>query len=197
VTSGTALVTPGRIATEDDAVTATAIPRVASEEAAASVAGRGVRISVVRLPPSVHGEGDHAFVPALIGLARQKGMSVYVGDGHNRWPAVHRLDAARLFRLVLEKGAAGARYHGVAEEGIPFRDIAGNIGAHLNMPVAGKTPQEAARHFDWFAHFAALDNPASSRRTREVLGWQPQQPGLIADLDRGHYFASGAAGMAA
>jgi nucleoside-diphosphate-sugar epimerase len=190
ITSGTALVTPGRIATEDDAVTATAIPRAASEEAAALVAGRGVRVSVVRLPPSVHGEGDHAFVPTLIGLARQKGISAYVGDGHNRWPAVHRLDAAHLFRLVLEKGAAGARYHGVAEEGVPFRDIAGTIGAHLNVPVVGKTPEEAAKHFDWFAHFAALDNPTSSRRTREVLGWQPQQPGLIADLDRGHYFAS-------
>jgi nucleoside-diphosphate-sugar epimerase len=190
VTSGTGLVTPGRIATEDDAVTSTTIPRVASEEAAASVAGRGVRISVVRLPPSVHGEGDHAFVPALIGMAREKGISAYVGDGHNRWPAVHRLDAAQLFRLVLEKGVAGARYHGVAEEGIPFRDIAGAIGAHLNVPVVGKTPDEAAIHFGWFAHFAALDNPASSRRTREVLGWQPRQPGLIADLDRGRYFAS-------
>lgn len=188
VTSGTGLVTPGRIATEDDAVTSTAIPRVASEEAAASVARRGVHISVVRLPPSVHGEGDHAFVPALIGMAREKGMSAYVGDGHNRWPAVHRLDAAQLFKLVLEKGAAGARYHGVAEEGIAFRDIAAAIGGPLNVPVVGMGPDEAARHFDWFMHFAALDNPTSSRRTRELLGWQPTQAGLIADLSRGRYF---------
>ena len=189
VTSGTGLVTPGRIATEDDAATSGSIPRVASEEAAASVAARGVRISVVRLPPSVHGEGDHAFVPALIGMARQKGVSVYVGDGRNLWPAVHRLDAAKLFRLVLEGGSA-QRYHGVAEEGVPFRDIAGVIGRSLNVPVVGKTPGEAAGHFGWFAHFAALDNPASSRRTREQLGWQAGQPGLIADLERGHYFAA-------
>ena len=121
---------------------------------------------------------------------QRRHISAYVGDGHNRWPAVHRLDAAQLFRLVLEKGAAGARYHGVAEEGVPFRDIAATIGAHLNVPVVGKSPDEAAKHFGWFTHFAALDNPASSRRTREVLGWQPKQPGLIADLDRGDYFAS-------
>ena len=189
VTSGTGLVTPGRIATEDDAPTSNFIPRVASEEAAASVAARGVHVSVVRLPPSVHGEGDHGFVPALIGMAREKGVSAYVGDGHNRWPAVHRLDAARLFRLVLEKGTAGARYHGAAEEGVPFRDIAGAIGRHLHVPVAAKNPEEAAGHFGWFAHFAALDNPASSRRTREELGWQPQLPGLIPDLEQGHYFA--------
>jgi len=190
VTSGTGLVTPGRIATEDDAVTSNAIPRVASEEAAAAVATRGVHISVVRLPPSVHGEGDHGFVPALIGMAREKNVSAYVGDGHNRWPAVHRLDAARLFRLVLEKGAAGARYHGVAEEGIPFRDIASVIGARLNVPIVAMEADEAGKHFGWFVHFASLDNPASSRDTRELLGWQPKQHGLLADLDEGRYFAS-------
>ena len=190
VTSGTGLVTPGRIATEDDAPTSGVIPRVASEEAAAEVAARGVRISVVRLPPSVHGEGDHAFVPALIRMAREKGVSAYVGEGHNRWPAVHRLDAAKLFRLVLERGTAGARYHGAAEEGVPFRDIAAVIGRHLNVPVVGINAEQAAGHFGWFAHFAALDNPSSSRRTREALGWQPQQSGLIADLEQGHYFAA-------
>lgn len=192
ITSGTALVTPGRIATEADAPTATSIPRVASEEAAASMAGRGVRIAVVRLPPTVHGEGDHGFVPALIDMARKKRVSAYVEEGLNRWPAVHRLDAARLFRLVLEKGAPGARYHGAAEEGVPFRDIAGVIGRHLHVPVAGQNPEEAAGHFGWFAHFAALDNAASSRRTREELGWQPKLPGLIADLEQGHYFAASA-----
>jgi nucleoside-diphosphate-sugar epimerase len=187
VTSGTALVTPGRLATEADRP-GSAIPRVASEEAADSVAERGVRVSVVRLPPSVHGDGDHGFIPILIKLAREKGVSAYVGDGLNRWPAVHRLDAAHLYRLVLEKGSAGARWHGVAEEGVPFREIAGVVGRHLNVPVVSKSPEEAADHFGWFAHFAAVDNPTSSQRTRELLGWRPKQPGLIADVDRGRYF---------
>jgi nucleoside-diphosphate-sugar epimerase len=190
VTSGTGLLTPGRLAIEENVATpgSTSIPRVASEAAAASVAARGVRVSVVRLPPSVHGDGDHGFVPLLIGFAREKGISAYVGDGLNRWPAVHRLDAAHLYRLVLEKGAAGARYHGVAEEGVAFRDIADVIGRRQNVPVVSKAPEEAAGHFGWFAHFAALDNPASSQRTRELLGWQPKQPALIPDLDRARYF---------
>ncbi len=190
VTSGTGLLTPGRLAIEEfvPASGPTSFPRVASEEAAASVAARGVRVAVVRLPPSVHGDGDHSFVPALIGFAREKGVSAYVGDGLNRWPAVHQLDAAHLYRLVLEKGSAGARYHGVAEEGVPFRDIAGVIGRRLNMPVVSKTTEEATNHFGWFAHFAAIDNPASSQRTRELLGWQPKQPGLIPDIDRPSYF---------
>ena len=187
VTSGTALLTPGRLAIEED-VPASSIPRVASEEAAATVAARDVRVSVVRLPPSVHGDGDHGFVPLLIGLAREKGVSAYVGDGLNRWPAVHRLDAAHLFRLALEKGSARARFHGVADEGVPFKDIAGVLGRRLNVPVVAKSTEEAAEHFGWFAHFAMIDSPASSQRTREVLGWQPKQPGLIRDLDRPHYF---------
>jgi nucleoside-diphosphate-sugar epimerase len=161
VTSGTGLLTPGILATEATMQTSGS-PRVASEEAATAVAARGVRVSVVRLPPSVHGDGDHGFVPMLIGIAREKGVSVYVGEGENRWPAVHRLDAARLFRLALEKGTAGARYHGVAEEGVPFREIAGVIGRRLNLPVVSKAPEEAAAHFGWFAHFAAIDNRASS-----------------------------------
>jgi len=190
ITSGTGLLTPGRgrIGTEADAPSAnsTAIPRIASEEAAA--AARGARVSVVRLPPSVHGEGDHGFVPLLIKFARDKGVAAYVGDGRNRWPAVHRLDAAKLFRLAVEQGTAGARYHGVAEEGVPFREIAGVIGRRLDVPVESLTPEEAASHFGWFAHFASLDSPASSQRTRQLLGWQPQQEGLIADINRDSYF---------
>jgi nucleoside-diphosphate-sugar epimerase len=188
VTSGTALLTPGRLVSEDD-VPASMFPRF-SEEAAAAVEARGVRVSVVRLPPSVHGEGDHGFVPTLIRIAREKGLSAYVGDGLNRWPAVHRLDAAHLYRLVLEKVSPGARYHAVADEGVPFRDIAGVIGRRLMVPVVSKSADEAGDHFGWFAHFAAIDNPSSSQRTRELLGWRPKQPGLIPDLDRPQYFES-------
>lgn len=190
ITSGTGLLTSGGISTEDTAVSArsTSIPRVASEEAADAVAARGVRVSVVRLPPSVHGDGDHGFVPMLIGIAREKGSAAYIGDGLNVWPAVHRLDAARLYRLVLEHGAPGRRYHGVADEGVPFREIAGVIGRRLNVPVVGKSPEQAAEHFGWFAHFAALNSPASSEKTQQLLGWKPSQPGLIEDLDRASYF---------
>jgi nucleoside-diphosphate-sugar epimerase len=190
VTSGTGLLPQGRLATEEDAVASgpAAIPRVASEEAAASVAALGVRVSVVRLPPSVHGDGDHGFVPLLIGIAREKSVSAYAGEGLNRWPAVHRFDAASLFRLAVEKGASGVRYHGVAEEGVRFKDIAQVIGRRLNVPVVGKAGDEAAGHFDWFSHFAGLDNPTSSEWTRKALGWQPRQPGLISDLDRPRYF---------
>ena len=189
VTSGTLLVErQGPLATEEEAPNPS-FPRK-SEEAALAVAARGVRVAVVRLPPSVHGDGDHGFVPALIAIARQKGVSAYVGDGFNRWPAVHRLDAAHLYRLVLEKGSAGAKYHGVADEGVPFRDIAGVIGRRLNVPVVARSPQEAADHFGWLAHFVGIDCPASSAQTQERLGWRPTQPGLIPDLDRPSYFDS-------
>jgi nucleoside-diphosphate-sugar epimerase len=190
VTSGTALITPGRLATEENAhapKSAKTIPR-ASEEAAASLAARGVRTSVVRLSPSVHGDGDHGFVPILINLAREKGASAYIGEGLNRWTAVHRLDAAPLYRLALEKGSAGGRYHGVAEEGIAFRDIAEVIGRRLNVPVVSKSREDAAPHFGWFAAFAGLDCPASSKLTQERLGWRPVQPSLLTDLERGSYF---------
>ncbi|ARQ03097.1 SDR family oxidoreductase [Pseudorhodoplanes sinuspersici] len=189
ITSGIGLLPQGRLVTEGD-VPASSIPRVASEEAANSVAAGGVRVSIVRLSPSVHGVGDHGFVPMLINLAREKGVSAYVGDGLNRWPAVHRLDAARLYRLALEKNAAGARYHGVAEEGVPFRAIAEVIGRRLNVPVVSKTAEEAAEHFGWFAHFASMNVPASSAKTRELLGWQPRQRGLIEDIDQPGYFGS-------
>ena len=176
----------GALATEQDAPTPD-FPRK-SEQTALATAGRGVRASVVRLSPSVHGERDHGFVPMIINIAREKGVSAYIGDGLNRWPAVHRLDAAHLYRLALEKGSAGARFHGVADEGVPFREIAEVIGRRLNVPVVSKSPEEAREHFGWMAHFAGVDCPASGRRTRELLGWQSTQPGLIADLENGHYF---------
>lgn len=190
VTSGLLFRTPGRLGTEDDPADRGSAGghRVASEEVALSLASRGVRSSVVRLPPSVHGDGDHGFVPVLIGIAREKGVSAYVGDGQNRWPAVHRLDAAHLFRLALEKGAAGSRFHGVADEGVPTRDIAAVIGRRLNVPVAARPREEAAAHFGWLGHFFAADVSASSARTQERLGWRPAQPGLIADLDSPAYF---------
>ena len=173
VTSGTALLMTGRLATEEDAPS-TSIPRIASEQAGASLSERGVRASVVRLPPTVHGDGDRGFVPILISLAREKGFSAYVGDGRNRWPAVHRLDAAHLYRLVLEKGGRGAKYHGVADEGIQFREIAEVIGRRLKLPVVSKSTEEAASHFGWFAFLAAADGPCSSKRTRALMEWRPK-----------------------
>src|SRR5262245_7967190 len=187
VTSGTLLLQrQGPLATEEDAPNPS-FPRK-SDEAALAVAARGGRVSVVRLPPSVHGDGDHGFVPALINIARQKGVSAYVGDGSNRWPAVHRLGAARLYRLALEKGSAGARYHGVADEGVPVRDIADVIGRRLSVTVVARSAEEAADHLGWLAHFLGIDCPASSAQTQERLGWRPTQPGLIPDLDRPSYF---------
>jgi nucleoside-diphosphate-sugar epimerase len=189
ITSGIGLLPLGRLVTEESMPPSPSpYPRVASEEAAGAVADRGVRVSVVRLAPSVHGDGDHGFVPILINMARERGASAYLGEGLNLWPAVHRLDAAQLFTLALEKGAARAYYHGVAEEGVPFREIAEVIGHRLKVPVVSIGPQEAANHFAWFAHFAAMDVQASSQKTQEFLGWKPKQPGLIADLDREQYF---------
>ena len=187
VTSGTLLLQrQGPLATEDDAPNPS-FPRK-SEQAATAMASSGVRVSVLRLPPSVHGDGDHGFVPALIKLAREKRQSAYVGNGLNRWPAVHRLDAAHLYRLVLEKGSAGASYHAIGDQGVPFHDIAGVIGRRLNVPVVSKPPEQAAQHFGWLAHFVGIDCPASSKLTEEKLGWQPKQAGIIADLERGTYF---------
>jgi nucleoside-diphosphate-sugar epimerase len=186
VTSGLALVAPGRLATEADQPAA-GFPRL-SEVAAAAVAARGVRASAVRLAPSTHGTGDHGFIPQLITLAREKGVAAYVGDGSNRWPGVHRLDAARLYRLALEQGVTSGPYHAVADEGVPFKAIAEVIGRRLNLPVVSKTPEEAAEHFGWFTMFASMDIPASSARTRAALNWTPEQPGLIADIDQPAYF---------
>jgi len=179
---------PGAIATEDlKAPENPHYPRV-TEPAALALVDQNVRASVVRLPPSVHGEGDYAFVPSLIAITRAKGLSAYVGDGANVWPAVHRLDAARLFRLALELAPAGTLLNAVGDEGVPFREIAEVIGRHLDVPVKSVTPEEARGHFGTFAPFAQRSVPASSARTQQRFGWRPAQPGLIADLDQGHYY---------
>jgi len=162
--------------------------RMVTAQLTLSLAAQGVRSSIVRLSPTVHGDGDHGFMAALVGIARAKGVSGYIGDGSNRWPAVHRIDAAHLFRLALEKAPAGSTLHGVADEGVPIRDIAEVIGRHLDLPVVAISPEDAAEHFAWLAGFLAADSPASSALTRELLGWQPAQPGLLDDLDKGHYF---------
>ncbi len=160
----------------------------ASDNATLALAKRGVRASVVSLSTSVHGDGDKGFVPQLINIARAKGFSAYIGDGANRWPAVHRLDAARLFRLALEAAPAGSKLDGVGDEGIPFRDIANVIGRHLNLPVVSIARQEAEAHFGFLGSIAALDIPRSSVQTQELLNWRPVHPTLISDLEQGDYF---------
>ena len=186
VTSGVALLAPGRLATEDDA-SARHFPRV-SEATAEDLMQQGVRTGIVRLPPTTHGEGDHGFVPRLIAIAREKGAAAYIGDGNNRWPAAHRFDAARVYRLALEQGASSGRYHAIAEEGVPFNEIAEVIGKRLGVPVVSKSTAEAEQHFGWFARFAAVDVPTSSAKTRAALGWAPKEKGLIEDLDQPYYF---------
>jgi len=186
VTSGTAGLAPGRIATEEDSAPQGS-PRF-SESAGLSLASRGIRVSIMRLPPSVHGQGDHGFVPQLINIARQKGVSAYVGEGLNRWAAGHRVDAARLYRLALENAPAGARLHAVGDEGVTSREIAEVIGRHLNLPVVSIPVEKTDEHFSWLGRFFSLDMAASSKRTQEQFDWHPTQPGLIADLEQGHYF---------
>jgi nucleoside-diphosphate-sugar epimerase len=197
IASGTLGLAPGRVATErdghgsDPAVAGLgAGPRTrwATAELVLSLASRNVRSSVVRLPPTNHGDGDHGFIAALVGIARAKGVSGYIGDGSNRWPAVHRLDSGHLFKLAIDGAPAGSTLHAVADEGVPVRDIAEVIGRHLRLPVVSIEPGEAREHFTWLADFLAADSPASSQLTRELLGWRPTQQGLLEDLDRGHYF---------
>jgi nucleoside-diphosphate-sugar epimerase len=192
IASGTLLLAPpGQTATEADTgfpAEVAAGGRRRNEQLLLSLAGDGVRTASVRLTPTVHGEGDHGFVPIIIGVAREKRVSGYVGDGCSRWPAVHRLDAARLFRLALEAAPAGTVLHGVAEEGVAVRDIAEVIGRHLGLPVESISPDGAVEHFGFLGALLGLDSPASSAVTRERFRWQPEQTGLIEDLKQGHYF---------
>lgn len=188
ITSGTALVSPGILAKEDNITPSNPdSPRI-SEQGVEVAVSRGVRAAAIRLSPSVHGEGDlHGFIPILINAARENGISAYVGDGLNRWSAVHRLDAARLYRLAIENAAPDKRYHGVGEEAISFKTIAEAIGKLLNLPVVSIAPEKAAQYFGMFAGFATINCPASSKLTQSWLNWQPEQATLLADLENGVY----------
>jgi nucleoside-diphosphate-sugar epimerase len=197
IASGTLGLAPGRLATERDGqgpnpdeapLIGGAHTRLANAWMTLSFASRGVRSSVLRLPPTVHGAGDTDQGREETVIARARGVSGYTGDGSNRWPAVHRLDAAPLFRLALETAPAGSTLHAIADEGVPIRDIAAVIGRHLDLPVVAISPEDAGEHFGWLARFLAADSPASSALTRELLGWQPTHTGLIDDLEAGHYF---------
>ena len=196
IASGTLVLAPGRVGTERDGRDPGSVAhmsggphaRAATALLTLSLAARGVSSTVLRLPPTVHGDGDNGFMAALVGIARAKGVSGYLGDGSNRWPAVHRLDAAHLFRLALERAPAGSVVHAVADEGVAMRDIAAVIGRHLSLPAVSVPASQAGEHFSWLANFVGVDAPASGALTRELLGWQPTQPGLLDDLDKGHYF---------
>ncbi len=199
IASGTLGLVPGQLATEKDGHgpigdghgfgTGPQIRR-ATAEFVLSLAARGVRSSVLRLSPTVHGDGDHGFMSSIVGIARTTGVSGYIGDGSNRWPAVHRFDAAHLCCLAVENAPAGSTLHAVADDGVPVREIAEVIGRHLDLPVRSISPEDAGEHFTWLAGFIGLDSPASSALTRELLGWEPTHLGLIQDLEQGHYFKS-------
>jgi nucleoside-diphosphate-sugar epimerase len=189
VTSGVGLLQLGRVVDENDTMPANSdeIPRAASEEAAIDAAAKGVKAYIVRLPPTVHGAGDHGFVPMVIGIDKEKGKSGYIGNGLNRWPAVHRFDAAKIYRLIVEKQPKQSVFHAVAEEGINFIDIAQAISKGLQVPLVSLTPDEAKEHFTWFAHFASFNSPSSSRITRDTLGWQPTEIGLLQDIEESYF----------
>ena len=197
IASGVLGLAPGRVATETDgrgpdpaaaALGGGPLTRLGTAQMALSLASRGVRSSAVRLAPTCHGDGDHGFMATLVGIAGERGVSGYVGDGSNRWPATHRLDVAHLFHLALEKAPAGSALHAVAEAGVPIRRVAEVIGRHLDIPVVAIPPEDVGDHFGFLSRFIGADSPASSTLTREMLGWQPTHPGLIDDLDQGHYF---------
>lgn len=184
-----ATVTEEDVAADAEASSSGVATRQSTAAFTLSLASRGIRASVVRLPFTTHGEGDNGFMTALVGVARQKGVSAYVGDGANRWPAVHRSDAVEVFRLALDRAPHGTILHAMAEEGVELREIAEVIGRHLNVPVVSVSPEEAPGHFGWLSGFVATDGPASSALTRARFGWHPTHPGLIEDLEKGHYFA--------
>lgn len=191
ITSGIGLLNYGRLVTEDDVPqNSGVVPRAASEEATKAIAEKGVNAYIVRLPPTVHGKGDHGFVPMIIVMAKEKGESAYIGQGDNQWPAVHRLDAATLYRLIVEQQPGQKVFHAVAEQGVPFREIATTIGKGLGMPTVSKDKPAAEGHFGWFLHFASLDCPASGETSKSVLGWRPKRVGLLEDLSSGAYFES-------
>jgi nucleoside-diphosphate-sugar epimerase len=187
IASGVAAVPAGPLRTERDPFDP-GFPRAAAAEATLAMVGRGVRSCVVRFAPTVHGDGDHGFVARLVTIARDRGVSGYSGEGANRWPAVHRSDAGRLVRLALDRAPAGSIVHAVAEEGVPIRTIAEVIGRHLRVPVVAVPPERAAGHFGWLGGFLSMDAPSSNALTRELLGWEPTGPGLVEDLEQGHYF---------
>jgi nucleoside-diphosphate-sugar epimerase len=199
IASGTLGLGPGRVATEGDgrepdatlpALIGGAHARLSNAHLTLALASRGIRSSVLRLPPTVHGNGDHGFMATLVKIARDKGVSGYLGDGSNRWPAVHRTDAGRLFLLAVESAPAASTLHAIGDEGVPIREVAEVIGRHLGVPVRAIAPDDAVAHFMWLANFIGVDSPASSALTRDLLGWQPTNIGLITDLDQGHYFGT-------
>ncbi|MGO9788267.1 MAG: SDR family oxidoreductase [Solirubrobacteraceae bacterium] len=189
---------PGVVATEHDGLAAQggdrevpisgANDRIANSHFTQALAARGVRSSVVRLPPSTHGDSDNGFIPTAIGFAREKDAAAYIGDGANRWPAVHRDDAAHLFRLALESAPAGSVLHAVGDEGVPIREVAEIFASQLNVPAVSVTPEQAGEYVGFLSGFWGFDGPASAQITRELLGWEPTHPGLLADLQEGHYF---------
>jgi len=198
IASGLLGLTPGHIVTEDDGhggdpstthAVGSPSPRLVNAETTLGFASRGVRSSIVRLAPTVHGAGDNGFMATVVAIARATGVSGYIGDGSNRWPAVHRFDAAQLFRLALENAPAGTTLHATGEEGVALRDVAEVIGRHLNVPVVSIAPEDAAAHFTWLASFLALDSPASNVKTRELMAWTPTHPGLLEDLDGDSYYS--------
>jgi nucleoside-diphosphate-sugar epimerase len=188
ITSGIGLLREARTVVESDAVKKSdAIPRAASEEAANEARAKGADVYVVRLPPTTHGKGDHGFIPMIADMAKEKGESVYIGEGKNRWPAVHRFDAAALYRLIIEKRPSQKVFHAVAESGVDFKEIAEAIGKGLKLPTVSKDAEGAQKHFTWFIHFASLDCPASSEQTRNILGWEPKEINLLEDLSKNYF----------
>jgi nucleoside-diphosphate-sugar epimerase len=191
IASGLMNLKPGAVATEQDWAAPEAGPagRGGNERAALAFATRGVRVMSVRFAPTVHGAGDYGFLAMIVAADRAAGLAAYIGDGSNRWPAVHRSDAARLVRLAVENAPAGSVLHAVGEQGVALRDVAEAIGAGLSLPVTSVTPEQSTAHFGFLAGFMATDMPASSAATQDLLGWKPTGPGLLADLDQGHYYA--------